>query len=248
MTCGKFTLVLLVITAAPVAFAQNAQRENPTRAIPQPPNTQILMQNNGGSLLQASMPQVVEPLNSKTPAYSLYAVPEPEPKVIKKHALVNIVVREESQSASKGVTDLKKSAELDTKVDSFVKFHPASFSILGQTATNPPQIKLSGERNYKGDATANRADSVVARIQAEVIDVKPNGTLVLQARKRIKSEDEEQSIILTGVCRVEDVDASNSVLSTDLHDLDLKKTTKGAVRDTTKRGLLPRLLDFINPF
>ena len=41
---------------------------------------------------------------------------------------------------------------------------------------------------------------------------------------------------------------TNSVLSTDLHDLDLQKVTKGAVRDTTKRGILPRLLDFINPF
>lgn len=253
MSTLKLTLVLSVITTAPLALAQSQHQASSARPLPrtapaQPVSTQLLMQSSGGSLLQASMPQHIEPLNSKTPSYSLYAVPEPEPKIIKKHALVNIIVREESQSASKGITDLKKIANIDAKVDSFVKFDPATFSILGRALDNPPEVKMSGTRNYKGDATANRTDSVVARIEAEVIDVKPNGTLVLQARKRIKSEDEEQQIILTGVCRVEDVDASNSVLSTDLHDLDLQKITKGAVRDTTRRGLLPRLLDFINPF
>src|SRR5207302_4368426 len=115
-------------------------------------------------------------------------------------------------------------------------------------ASNPVEVKTSAARDYKGDATVNRSDSVVLRIEAEVIDVKPNGTLVVQARKHIKSEDEEQTFVLTGTCRVQDVDAANSVLSTDLHDLDLQKITKGAVRETTHRGLIPRLLDFVNPF
>ena len=209
-------------------------------------NTQMLMQGNGGSLLQASLPQQTEPLSAKTPGYSLYAVAEPEPKVLKKHDLVNIIVREESQSNSQGTTDLKRNADLDAKVDNWVSINVPDLSV--HSTNNPVEIKMQGQRDFKGDATATRTDSVIARIEAEVIDVKPNGTLVLQARKHIKSEEEEQTLILTGTCRVQDVDASNSVLSTDLHDLDLQKITKGAVRDTTKRGLLGRLLDFINPF
>ncbi len=211
-------------------------------------STQMLMQSSGGSLLQASLPQQPE-TSSKTPVYSLYAVREPEPKVLKKHDLVNIIVREESQTASKGTTDLKKTADIDAKVDQWIKFNIGSLSLHGTASpANPVEAKMEGARDFKGDATVNRTDSVVLRLEAEVIDVKPNGTLVLQARKHILSDDEDQTMIMTGVCRVQDVDASNSVLSTDLHDLDLQKTTKGAVRDTTKRGLLPRLLDFVNPF
>ena len=80
------------------------------------------------------------------------------------------------------------------------------------------------------------------------MDVKPNGTLIVQARKRIKTDEEEQQFILTGVCRVEDITADNAILSTQLFDLELQKNHKGAVRDATKRGILPKLLDWINPF
>jgi hypothetical protein len=40
----------------------------------------------------------------------------------------------------------------------------------------------------------------------------------------------------------------NTVLSTQCYDLNLEKNHRGAVRDTQKRGLVPRLLDFVNPF
>jgi len=252
MSNGKISLALTVaVTTAPLALAQNPQhqsaRATPQSAPPQPVSTQMLMQSSGGSLLQASMPQTSGNDNGRNPGYSLYAVAEPEPKVLKKHALVNIVVREESTSNSQGTTDLKRQADLDAKVEQWIHMNLGSLSVHPTSGT-PNEIKMSGQRDFKGDAQVNRTDSVILRIEAEVIDVKPNGTLVVQARKHIKSEEEDQTFILTGVCRVEDVDASNSVLSTDLHDLDLQKITKGAVRDTTKRGLLGRLLDFINPF
>jgi flagellar L-ring protein precursor FlgH len=66
--------------------------------------------------------------------------------------------------------------------------------------------------------------------------------------KTIQTDEEEQSVILSGVCRAEDITADNTVLSTQLHDLTVRKTHKGAVRDTTKRGWIPRLLDVLNPF
>jgi flagellar L-ring protein precursor FlgH len=78
--------------------------------------------------------------------------------------------------------------------------------------------------------------------------VKPNGTLVLQGRKKITTDDEYQQFLITGIARAEDVTADNTVLSTQLADFNLRKTHKGAVRNATKKGLIPKLLDVINPF
>jgi flagellar L-ring protein precursor FlgH len=240
--------MIAAATSLALASGALAQTKPPSRQPTVPVSTQTLMQNNGGSLLQASMPQQPSD-NGKAPSFSLYAVPEPEPRVLKKHDLVNIIVREESTATATGTTDLKKSADFDAKVDQWVKLNLAALSLHGTgQAQNPVEIKTEGTRDFKGDASVDRSDSVTLRLEAEVIDVKPNGTLVIQARKHIKWDEEEQTAILTGVCRVQDVDITNSVLSTDLHDLDLQKITTGAVRDTTKRGWIPRLLDFINPF
>ena len=161
---------------------------------------------------------------------------------------MTIIVREDSQASTTGTTDLKKSADLDAKIDSYVKINLSKLSLDGKNPAITPEIKGEFSRNLKGEAQVDRSDTFTARIGAEVLDVKPNGTLVLQARKHIKTDDEEQEFVLTGTCRAEDVSPDNTVLSNTLNDLDLKKSTKGAARDTTKRGFIPRLLDFINPF
>jgi flagellar L-ring protein precursor FlgH len=181
-------------------------------------------------------------------AASSMAVPKKQPRTLKQHDLVQIIVREESQATTTGLTDLQKSSDLDAKVDSYVKLNLSKLSLDGKTPAITPEIKGEFSRNLKGQAQVDRTDTLTARIGAEVLDIKPNGTIVLQARKHIKTDDEEQEFVLTGVCRAEDVSPDNTILSNTLSDLDVRKSTKGAARDTTKRGWIPRLLDFANPF
>jgi flagellar L-ring protein precursor FlgH len=205
--------------------------------------------HSGGSLMRAGAFQPVSPEprpgQTRMDAVSLYAVPAPAPREIKKHALLTIVIREESQASSQAKADATKETSLDAHLDQYVKL--TSKLYLDQI-NNPLSIQSGTKQEFKGDGQADRSDSFVTRIGAEVVDVKPNGTLVLQARKHIKLDEEEQDYVLSGVCRVEDVSIDNTVLSTQLHDLDLTKTTKGIVRDATKRGLFTRFLDFVNPF
>lgn len=179
---------------------------------------------------------------------SFLAVPEPQPKVVKKHDIITLIIREESEYSSEGTTDLKKQADLNAAIQQFIRINAANFAIENSIGGAAPTISMNGSRNFKGEATVDRTDSYTQRVGAEVIDVKPNGTLVLQAMKTIQTDEEEQSVILSGVCRAEDITADNTVLSTQLHDLTVRKTHKGAVRDTTKRGWVPRLLDVLNPF
>src|SRR3954454_5391409 len=136
------TICITLATLATSALAQPQSNARPAPSTPaQPVSTQLMMQGSGGSLLQASVPHQTESASPRTPSYSLYAVPEPEPKVLKKHDLINIIVREESQSASKGVTDLKKNADLDAKLEAFANVQ----------GTYPVEVKANGTRNYKGD-------------------------------------------------------------------------------------------------
>ena len=162
---------------------------------------------------------------------------------------MTIIVREESQFSSEGSTEFKKEAEFAAQIDEFIKLRLKNLELegggIGPTA---PSIRAGGSREFKGEGTVDRSDKFTARIQAEVIDVKPNGTLVVQARKRIKTDDEEQLFTLTGTCRVEDLNADNTLLSTQLFDLELEKKHSGTVRNATRRGWIPKLLDAINPF
>ena len=249
-------VIVSALGLASVAFAQQSP-DVPTRraAAPQaaipagpPPSIGELMRANGGSLRRAAIQMADDPRSVQPKDVSYFAVPEPKPKTLLKHDLVTIIVSEQSEFSSDGTTDTKKDVGFDAKLEQFPSINFANFALENAIGNITPQLKASASRDYKGNGTVDRKDTFITRIQAEVVDVKPNGTLVLQARSRIVTDEEEQLLVLTGICRVQDITPDNTVLSSQLYDKDVRKKHSGAVRDATKRGWVPRLLDWANPF
>lgn len=208
-----------------------------------------LVQRNGGSLLRAALTAAPDGSRAKGGGVSFFSVPEPEPRTIKKHDLVTIIIREEAEYSSEGSSDLKKDASLEARIDKLVAPKLGGGKLTtGDVFSASPEVRMGGARSFKGEATVERTDSFITRITAEVVDVKPNGTFAVQARKRIKHNEEEQEYVLTGICRAADLTADNTILSTQVHNMEITTKHKGAVRDNTKRGWVPKLLDFVNPF
>jgi flagellar L-ring protein precursor FlgH len=177
---------------------------------------------------------------------SFLATAPPEARKFRVHDLVTIVVNETSTFSSDGSTLQDKKNNVDLKFTSWLKMHKADL-VVNTPPSTPPELKIDAERKYEGDGTVKRSDSFVGRLTAEIIDVKPNGTLVVTATKFIKTDDEEQTFELSGTCRVTDINADNSVLSTQLSDLAVRKMHKGAVTDATKRGFFQWITDKVNP-
>jgi flagellar L-ring protein precursor FlgH len=227
------------VSAAPAGADAQSQK---------PADPDLIAQQSGGSMLRATVSTSSDPMGASYSAVSFFTVPEAKPRMLKKHDLVTIIVDEASTYSSAGTTDLQKSADFDAKINAMIRLSLKNLSLSENGTSAIPEINTSGTRDFKGDGAVNRTDSLTTRITAEVLDVKPNGTLVLQARQHIKTDDEEQTMILSGNCRVEDVTPDNTVLSSQMFDKDVTKSNKGAVRDTMKRGWVPKLLDVINPF
>src|SRR5687767_6743772 len=199
------------------------QQQQTQQQQPPPPTAAEAYQQSGGSLLRASMAAQPDAGQAPLSSVSFFAVPEPEPRVIKKHDLVTIIVREESSFSSDGATDFKKEAEFEARLEEFIKVNALlrDLQFEGGGVTDPvPSIKATGVRDFKGEGSVDRRDKLTLRVTAEVLDVKPNGTLVLQARQRIQTDEEEQTFVLSGVCRAADVSADNTVLSSQMFDKD----------------------------
>lgn len=188
------------------------------------------------------------PANPALAAASPIAVEVPKPTRIGVHDLVTIIVREDK----KFITDSKLQSEKEWKVNSAFeqwfrldpedRLVPQNFERAG-----PPGVKFNFKNEYDGQGKVNRQDSLITRIQAEVIDVKPNGNLVLQARKQIGVDEELQTATLTGVCRSKDITAQNTVLSTQVADAQIVVSHSGAARDASRRGWLMRVFDLLRP-
>ena len=249
-------LVTCVALASTAALAQQAPEAPGRRVAPAqnsappgpPPNLGDLMRANGGDLRQAALQMAEDPRTVQTKDVNYFYVPEAKPKTLAKHDLVTIIISEQSQFSSDGSTDTKKDAGIDLKLEQFPKINIANFALENAIGGVTPQLKASANRDFKGEGTVDRKDTFTTRIQAEVVDVKNNGDLILQARSRVVTDEEERLLILSGRCRALDITPDNTVLSSQLYDKDLRVKNSGAVRDSTKRGWVPRLLDWANPF
>jgi flagellar L-ring protein FlgH len=211
-------------------------------------------QRTGGSLMRAGRGVSAPPepggsqIDPRIAAQSFYAVPPPQRRIIQPRDLITIIIKEQSEFKSEGTSKLDKSADLQAAITQFIKLNLADASLENAISGVAPKIDVNAQRTFDGKGSAERKDSLSVRMQAIVVDVKPNGTLVLSARRRIKTDDEERVYLVSGLARVEDVTTDNTVLSTQMYDFDLRQDSKGTVREATKRGWLPRLLDAINPF
>ncbi|MBI1191379.1 MAG: hypothetical protein GC200_11950 [Tepidisphaera sp.] len=215
----------------------------------------------GGAMGQTLMSRPPEPppeasrdgeqeVSAEMRAMSLTLVETPKPKTFAVHDLVTIVISENSKQTSNQVLDTKKDTTLQGNINKFPDI--AKFFTDGQvqnTNTSPVVgVDVTSKDNVKGDGKYSRDDTFTDRITAEIIDVKPNGRLTLEARRTVQKDEEIQTLVLSGDCRREDVTNANTVLSTQLMGLTLLVHNEGNVKDTASKGWITQVLEAVFNF
>ena len=112
------------------------------------------------------------------------------------------------------------------------------------------EVKLGINSKAKFDAKSEyeRKDRIQDRITAEVVDVKPNGNLVLEARRSRDSNGQTSTIVMSGICRGADITQSNTIQSSQLADLTLRVENTGEVDDGASKGIITKVLDTLFNF
>lgn len=178
---------------------------------------------------------------------SWITVAKPRPRDVRVHDLVTIVVNEVSKSSTKAKTKTERKNSVDAALEDWLKFTNGKLGTDAQ-GTGDPKVKLSYTRKLDAKGDIDRQDMLTARIRAEVMDVLPNGNLVLEATHTVVTDDEKTTITLTGMCSGKDIGADKTVLSSALARLDIRKEHTGMTRDATKRGLVFGFLDWLAIF
>jgi flagellar L-ring protein precursor FlgH len=149
-------------------------------------------------------------------------------KAARLHDVVSIVVTEALVAETDGGVKNSRASNANSGLTSLfglLKSSNALQNLVGMTA--------SSGLAAGGQSTTN--SSLSTTFGAEVVDVLPNGMLVVQATRQLTFSQQTQLIKLRGLVRPEDVSAQNQVLSTAMTDLELEVTGKGIVNDSTYR-------------
>lgn len=171
---------------------------------------------------------------------------ERKPKTYSVGDLITVIVRERRQYEADADLTSKKRLNIKSDLDAFVKFTGGGMVPM-RFEEGTPSIDFSFDNKLKSEADTAREDSLTLRLTGKIIDVKPNGVLVIEARGRVQHDDEISVITVTGCCRKEDVTADNTILSTQLADKSVSVNNEGALRSAAARGWILKMLDFLKP-
>lgn len=203
-------------------------------------------------LVQDHTPEAAPGLSQPAAAasqVSLLWVPEPEPRVFQKHDIITIIVDENSSQISSQSLETEKESDSSAGINAMVDLMQLlELRVRQGDTSNVNLLDLETEREFKGEGDYERKDRFSARVTATVLEVKPNGSLLLEATKRISKDDEVQVIVLSGLVRAEDVTRQNTVLSSQIASLDVVVRNEGALRDAAKKGIITEVLDALFAF
>lgn len=170
------------------------------------------------------------------------------PKILKLNDLVTIRVNEASNFTSEGEIDRRNISSVDARLQNWIELDGLNLNAGSKQGEDLPRARGNYNQQTRANGDLYTRDLLVYNITARVVDIRPNGNLVLEARKTMRVDDEIVENSLTGTVRAEDIPPNNVVLSEKLAELQIDRRTVGHVRDSYKRGWLTKFWDGVNPF
>jgi flagellar L-ring protein FlgH len=156
--------------------------------------------------------------------------------------LVMILVSDRASAVAKGATTSSRKADSSAGITGLLGTPPAAARLANLAG-------LKSDRSLQGQGETSRETTLSTTISARVIEVLPNGYLVVEGLKQIVVNSEQQRVAVRGIVRPADVDSANQVASDRLANLEVRIEGKGVVQDSIRRpNLLYRLLLGVLPF
>ena len=226
----------------------------PTHLTPQPPMVSGPMGNAPGGPAPPTPSPIAPVHHAAPPSAPLYLSnaswthQNPPPmRVFRKNDIITIRVDEITRVLAEGSAETRKRTLYEAILTDWIRLDRFRLRPDPQ-AFGDPAVSTESSNNYQAESEVESIESLTFNIAATVVDIRPNGTLLLEARKAIRVNDNLWETSLSGSCRVQDIAPDNVVLSRDLIDLEIRKDDRGHLRDGYSRGWLQRWLDRFGPF
>ena len=163
-------------------------------------------------------------------------------KARKVNDLIVIHIIEQTTAEAAGSVQSQRAFEASSGISGL-------FGIVGARSGLRTLFSPGSDRGLSGQAQTASDTRLTTTLTGHVVEVLPNGNLVVEAAREVEMNNERQILLVRGIVRPGDVAPDNSVLSTSISHLEVELKGKGVVSDSVDRpnvilrGVL-RLLGF----
>lgn len=154
--------------------------------------------------------------------------------------ILTIEINEQQTVQNNDQTSFAKDTSLNAALTNFDIF-PRMFEPL-------PSASGNSQRDFNGSARVDRNASFRTMISVVVIDVMPNGNMLVEGTRRLMVDGDRKVIRITGQVRPLDVTRTNMVTSDKVANAAFAIEGSGPSAKQVNRGWFSRFLDAVWPF
>ncbi len=160
--------------------------------------------------------------------------------------ILTIKISEDSKVDNKTKRNLKKEVDKSSSFNGELGIKTENHSIL----PNMPGFTMAAESSNELKSNSDYKDerSFVDRIAVVVMDVLPNGNLVVMGTRNRDIAGDKQIIEISGIVKPSDIAFDNSVKSEQVADLRILTKNTGISEPYNRPGWLGRIFDILWPF
>jgi flagellar L-ring protein FlgH len=120
--------------------------------------------------------------------------------------------------------------------------------ILPQGLDPANAINFGNNHTTSGDGSIERSEEITLTLAAVIIQILPNGNLVLAGRQEIRVNNEMRELRVTGIIRPTDIDPSNSIEHTKIAEMRMAYGGRGNLSDLQSPRWGAQIWDIVFPF
>ncbi len=109
-------------------------------------------------------------------------------------------------------------------------------------------VDASSSSSNDGKGTIARQEQINIQLAATIIQVLPNGNLVIQGKQQVSVNFDMRELTISGIIRSQDIDSTNSISYNQIAEARIEYGGKGEVQDVQQPRYGDQLLDILMPF
>ncbi|MFM8364411.1 MAG: flagellar basal body L-ring protein FlgH [Verrucomicrobiota bacterium] len=142
---------------------------------------------------------------------------------------------------------------LNSFLNQFLQAAPKWFGMATGIPVNDgdvtiPTLDVAATGEWNAGGRSSNVLTVTNRTAVTVVDVLPNGNLVVEGAKIIRTNNEDQYAYMRGIVRPVDIAADNTIPSTKIADAQVEFIPSGQLTEAQKKGWLLRAWEKVKPF
>jgi flagellar L-ring protein precursor FlgH len=120
--------------------------------------------------------------------------------------------------------------------------------ILPGGNTLSPGVQASGSQTSSGDGQISREEEITLRLAATVVNVLPNGHMVIRGSQEVRVNFELRDLQIAGIVRPEDISRQNVITYDKIADARIVYGGRGQLTNVQQPRYGQQVVDIISPF